>query len=86
MRISSKIVKIKIEEFLYELFMRVDSNTRGHLQWFNFKVKKMQKNQTYKFYISNFQKGNLLFAKNAKPFVFSKKAWEEKRIPWRQDG
>lgn len=31
------VVKLNSNE--YDLFMRVDSNTRGHLQWFNFTVR-----------------------------------------------
>jgi hypothetical protein len=30
---------VKINDFEYDLYMRVDSNTRGHLNWFNFTVK-----------------------------------------------
>jgi hypothetical protein len=30
---------MKVGEREYDCFMRVDSNTSGHLQWFNFKVK-----------------------------------------------
>ena len=33
----------KVGEYEYDLFMRVDSNTRGHLHWFNFKVKNFEK-------------------------------------------
>lgn len=29
---------VMIDEKEYDLFIRVDSNTRGHCQWFNFKV------------------------------------------------
>jgi len=34
---------IKINNNEYDLFMRVDSNTRGHAHWFNFTVKNMKK-------------------------------------------
>ena len=29
---------VKVNDIEYDLLMRVDSNTRGHLSWFNFKV------------------------------------------------
>jgi hypothetical protein len=29
---------IQVGELEYDLLMRVDSNTRGHFSWFNFKV------------------------------------------------
>jgi hypothetical protein len=51
--------------------MRVDSNTKGHLQWFNFKIKNIQPNQVYKFNICNFKKKKILFFRGAKPYVFS---------------
>ena len=54
--------------------MRVDSNTRGHLQWFNFKVKNMVKGETYKFHIANFQKGGILYTRGMKPYYFSAKS------------
>ncbi len=30
---------IKVAEFEYDLFMRVDTNTKGHTNWYYFKVK-----------------------------------------------
>ncbi len=54
--------------------MRVDSNTRGHLQWFNFKVKNMQKDKDYVFNICNFQKKKILYTRGLKPYVFSTQA------------
>ena len=30
---------IKISDFEYDLFVRIDSNTKGHINWYNFKVK-----------------------------------------------
>lgn len=40
----------------YNLFMQVDTNTRGHQQWFYFRVKGGIKNKTYTFNIMNFTK------------------------------
>ena len=64
--------------------MRVDSNTRGHLQWFNFKVKNMIKGNTYKFNISNFLKSKSLYNRGMKPFIFSKRENQENGIQWHQ--
>jgi hypothetical protein len=55
--------------------MRVDSNTRGHLQWYNFKVKNMKKGNIYTFNICNFSKGKSLYTRGMKPFIFSKKLY-----------
>jgi hypothetical protein len=51
--------------------MRVDSNTRGHLQWFNFKIKNLEKDKEYIFNICNFQKKKILYGRGLKPYVFS---------------
>lgn len=40
----------------YSLFMSVDTNTRGHQQWFYFRVRNMQKDQAYQLTILNFTK------------------------------
>lgn len=52
--------------------MRVDTNTKGHLQWFNFKIKNLQIDQTYKINICNFKKKKILYYRGAKPYIFSK--------------
>jgi cytosolic carboxypeptidase protein 2/3 len=52
--------------------MRVDSNTKGHLQWFNFKITNLKENVKYKINICNFQKGKTLFSRGMKPYIFSK--------------
>lgn len=31
----------QVDERQYDLFLRVDSNTKGHIQWYNFKVKNL---------------------------------------------
>ena len=40
----------------YRLYMQVDTNTKGHQQWFYFRVRNTIKNQTFKFMIMNFTK------------------------------
>lgn len=40
----------------YNLYMQVDTNTRGHQQWFYFRAKGGSKGKTYQFYIMNFTK------------------------------
>lgn len=34
----------------------MDTNTKGHQQWFNFRVKNTRKNRKYIFYVMNFTK------------------------------
>ena len=56
----------------YDLFIQVDTNTRGHLQWYNFKVSRAHKGTRYKFNICNFQKNKSLYTRGMKPYVLSK--------------
>jgi hypothetical protein len=58
----------------------VDTNTRGHLQWYNFKVTNAKKATKWKFNVCNFQKAKSLYTRGMKPFVRSKKkggGWEQ---------
>lgn len=66
-----RVVKIKADE--YDLYMRTDANTRGHNQWYFFKVCNKQP-QTIKFSIVNFTKRDSLYSQGMQPCVYSKKA------------
>lgn len=61
--------------------MRVDSNTRGHMQWYNFKVKGGL-HKKIKFNIVNFRRNNSLYSMSLKPYICSSK----KKDCWRQGG
>jgi hypothetical protein len=52
------VVKVQYGE--YDLYMRSDSNTYGHNQWFNFIVKNTRK-MSVKFNVINFTKRNSLY-------------------------
>jgi len=45
----------------YDLYMRVDSNTRGHHQWFYFRVHNQQRVGTVKLNFVNFTKRQSLY-------------------------
>ena len=77
---------MKVGEREYDCFMRVDSNTAGHLQWFNFRVRGWKKLLKYKLNICNFQKDKCLFARGMRPYVFSEKLYQKEKVGWRQDG
>lgn len=64
---------IKINDIEYDLYMRPDTNTRGHSHWFYFKVKNMKKNKNYKFNICNFTKKKCLYIRGMRPYVYSEK-------------
>ena len=50
--------------------MRIDTNTRGHVQWFNFKIKNTGKKKI-KLNIVNFRKYKTLYNRDMKPYIFS---------------
>ncbi|CAD8051772.1 unnamed protein product [Paramecium sonneborni] len=57
----------------YNLYMRIDTNSLGHSNWFYFKI--TQNEQTkIKFNICNFTKPQSLYTKGMKPYVLSKKS------------
>lgn len=51
---------IKVADNEYDLYLRIDTNTRGHLQWFNFTVKNCGKGRV-RFNIVNFKKAKTLY-------------------------
>ena len=52
---------IQVHPSEYDCYMRVDSNTRGHHQWFYFKVQNQKKVGTVKFNFVNFTKRQSLY-------------------------
>lgn len=76
----------RVEENEYNLFMRVDANTKGHLQWFYFKVRRLRAGQRYRFNVYNFQKAKTLYARGMKPYIFSMKQYEHNQMGWHQGG
>ena len=68
------VIKYKKREF--DLFLRVDSNTRGHLQWFYFSIENGKlMNQKIKLNICNISKGGTLYENLMPPYFFSRKAF-----------
>ena len=56
---------IMVNENEYDLYMRVDSNTAGHFQWFYFKVNNKIKKEV-KFNVLNFTKASSLYENGMK--------------------
>ena len=50
--------------------MRIDTNTRGHVQWFNFIVKNNGRKKV-RFNIVNFKKYKSLYNRDMKPYIYS---------------
>ena len=66
-------VQIKPQNQEFDLYMRVDPNTRGHHQWFFFSVKNQNFVGKVKFNIVNFTKKSSLFTQGQEIYVKSKK-------------
>lgn len=49
-------VAIRKSDTEFDLFMRVDTNTRGHTSWYNFRVKNHSLKGKVRFNIMNFRK------------------------------
>ncbi|CAK55630.1 unnamed protein product (macronuclear) [Paramecium tetraurelia] len=57
----------------YNLYMRIDTNSIGHSNWFYFKITQNEQRKV-KFNICNFTKPQSLYIKGMKPYVLSEKS------------
>lgn len=55
----------------YDLYMTVDTNTKGHTQWFSFSVENTLAGNSVRFNIVNFTKGSSLLRSGLKPSFLS---------------
>lgn len=69
---------IQIRDMEYDIYMRVDSNTRGHHQWFNFIVSNHQVKGRVKFNIVNFTKNASLYHQGMRISIFSQKDFDHR--------
>lgn len=76
---------IKVGEDEYDLFMRVDTNTRGHVQWFNFSVKNVGKKKV-RLNIVNFKKYKTLYSRDMRPYIYSEVVKQITGAGWHQGG
>lgn len=76
---------IKVADNEYDLFMRVDTNTRGHVQWFNFTVKNFGKKKI-RLNIVNFKKYKTLYSRDMRPYLYSENIKQTKGFDWHQGG
>ena len=63
----------------YDLYLRVDANTRGHHQWFYFSVKNYDKKRV-KFNIVNFTKNNSLYTQGMRVNIWSERQNEDPTV------
>ena len=65
--------------------MQNDINTRGHNQWFYFKMTNTKKNQKVKINIVNFVKNDSLFSYGLKPLTCNEKQ-NKNQSGWHRNG
>lgn len=81
---------VRIGEWEYDLFLRRDFNTTGHMQWFYFAISNICARGNspikYRFNIVNLCKPDSLFNQGLQPVVYSVKDACEKQVTWRRGG
>jgi hypothetical protein len=65
-------VYLRVSAKEYDLYMRMDTNTNGHMQWFYFSIKNNRKHKV-KLNIFKFRKRYSLFQRGLRPYVKSRK-------------
>ncbi|CAD8110508.1 unnamed protein product [Paramecium sonneborni] len=73
-------IAIQKSEFEYDLYMRVDTNTKGHTLWYYFEVTGLKNFEQIKFNICNFRKKRSLYERGMKPYV------KRDSQDWQQEG
>jgi len=68
--------------FEYELLVRSDVNTTGHMQWWYFSVSNLTMGTTIKLNIINMYKPNSLFGSGMQPLMYSNKRAAAQKIGW----
>lgn len=77
---------IQTDDNDFDLYLRPDTNTKGHTQWYSFRVRNKTKNQKIKINIMNFTKVPSLYNYNKLPFVYSDKLNKNQNVDWHQSG
>jgi cytosolic carboxypeptidase protein 2/3 len=78
---------IKVSDTEYNLLLNFDYNTRGHTQWFYFKVMtKLPAGTTLQFRILNLMKPDSLYNCGMKPWVLSESHRSATGEEWHRDG
>ncbi|KAJ3293027.1 Cytosolic carboxypeptidase 2 [Borealophlyctis nickersoniae] len=76
----------RVDQYEYEMKVRKDLNTRGHTQWFYFRVTNMRPNIPYRFNITNLMKPDSLYNYGMRPLMYSEKTAATKGIGWHRAG
>lgn len=77
---------IKVHSTEFDLFLRVDSNTRGHAAWYFFSIKNGRRREKVTLNICNLKRPSPLFEQGMRPYIFSRRGWEREGKEWDQGG
>ena len=76
----------KVADFEYNLLLQNDVNSKGHTQWFFFRISNAEPRVPYTFHIVNFLKPDSLFNAGMLVTVYSVKEYEKMGVGWHHDG
>ena len=70
----------------YNLVLNCDVNTRGHTQWFLYRIRGMEPGVPYRFNLINLMKPDSLFSSGMRPLVYSERTAATKQLGWFRTG
>ena len=73
-------------EYEYDLILRPDINTRGHTQWYYFRIENMIPGRMYKFNVINLTKPDSLYNYGMRPLIYSEKEAGLDGTGWQRRG
>jgi hypothetical protein len=76
---------VKVNDLEYNLLMQHDTNSKGHTQWFYYRVSNTSQGSKVKFNICNFVKADSLFNQGMKVLVRSETDTQAKGTGWTRD-
>lgn len=76
----------RVGETEYNLSMAIDTHTRGHTQWYYFRVRGARAGVPYRFNLINMQKGRSLYENGLRPLLYSEKRAAVEGVGWHRAG
>lgn len=77
---------VKTADNTYDMFLRADTNTRGHFGWFHFEVSRTMRGRTYNFNIVNMSKSDSLHNQGMLINYWSQKRNQPMFVGWERGG
>ncbi|KAK2949852.1 putative Cytosolic carboxypeptidase Nna1 [Blattamonas nauphoetae] len=77
---------VQVYQWEYDLTLRIDTNTKGHTQWYYFTVTNVRKDVRYKFNVVNFLKPAFMYSNGMQPLMYSEFLARDKGIGWHRVG